>query len=315
VAQSSPLPLASAPAPLPPATAPFPANAFTVDVEDYFQVGVFQKHVRFDEWSGFDCRVERNLDVITSLLATRQVHATFFVLGWLAERYPAAIRRLADAGHEIASHGYGHRPIWDLTPAAFREDVERSQAAIGAITGRAPVTFRAPCFSVVRRTLWALDILAEAGIRYDSSIFPVDHPEYGIPDARRTIHRIRLASGAVLWEFPMTTGRVLGRNVAFCGGGYFRLLPYWLTRRGLERAQSSGHPFVFYMHPWEIDPAQPRLDERTGALGRFRHYVNLERTLPRLERLTADFRFGTMAEVFAHFERRGEVPEITYAAS
>ena len=289
-----------------------PPNAFTVDVEDYYQVGVFQERLKHEEWTGFESRVERNLDVICEILERRGVKATFFVLGWLAERHPKAMRALADAGHEIGSHGYAHRPIWTMTPEEFRADLVRSLDAVGTATGRRPDLYRAPCFSIVPRTLWALDVLADAGVRFDSSIFPVNHPEYGIPGAERNVHRIRTPGGRTIWEFPMTTGRVMGKNVAFCGGGYFRLLPYWLVRKGLAKAEKTGHPFVFYMHPWEIDPDQPRLDDRAGRLGRFRHYVNLAKTRGRLEKLVADFRLGTMGDVFRWFEARG-AREVTYS--
>ena len=273
-------------------------NAMTVDVEDYFQVGVFQDRISQSEWGDFPCRVERNLDLCLELLDERGIKATFFVLGWIAERFPAAIRRLVDEGHEVGSHGQTHLPIWKLSAEEFKDDIARSQDCLGEILGAPPTVYRAPCFSVTRKTLWALPILHDHGIRYDSSIFPVSHPEYGIPNAETGIHRVVLHDGRELLEFPMTVGRLLGRKIAFCGGGYFRLFPYWLTRRSLRAAQGEGQPFVFYLHPWELDPDQPRLFDRAGPLGRFRHYVNLGRNVAKFRRLLDEFRFGPMRDVF-----------------
>lgn len=287
-------------------------NALTIDVEDYFQVGVFQDRLPASEWESLTPRIERNLARCVELLDARGIKATFFVLGWIAERWPEAVRRLDEAGHEIGSHGHGHQPIWKLTPDEFREDVRRSQGAIGDAVGRAPTSFRAPCFSVVERTLWALEILQEEGIRDDSSIFPVNHPEYGIPSAETAIHRIELPGGSALREFPLTVGRVMGKQVAFCGGGYFRLLPYWMTRRFLRAAEATGRPFVFYLHPWELDPEQPRLHERATRLGRFRHYTNLAKTERRFAQLLDDFDFAPMGAVLDAVEAAGELPRVAY---
>lgn len=287
-------------------------NAFTVDVEDYYQVGVFQRHIRPDEWSDFEPRVERNVGRILDLCAEAKIKGTFFTLGWIAERQPEVVRRIVEAGHEIASHGYSHRPIWTMTEAEFRDDIVRAQKTIADACGVVPVTYRAPCFSVVKRTLWALRVLYECGIRFDSSIFPVAHPEYGIPEAERAVHRVKIDEHASIWEFPMTTSRVLGKNLAVCGGGYFRLLPYAVTKKALKEAQSTGRPFVFYLHPWEIDAEQPRLYERATLVGRFRHYVNLGRTETRLRRLLHDFDFATIGDVFRWYENRPEVRDVTY---
>lgn len=287
-------------------------NALTIDVEDYFQVGVFQDRLPTAEWDAFAPRVERNLDLCLELIEKRGIKATFFVLGWVAERWPAAIRRLVESGHEVGSHGYGHQPVWKLTPEAFREDVHRAQGTIGDAIGAQPTSYRAPCFSVVERTLWALEILHDEGIRDDSSIFPVNHPEYGIPGAETAIHRIELPNGGVLREFPMTVGKVFGKQVAFCGGGYFRLLPYWVTRRFLRNAESTGRPFVFYLHPWELDPEQPRLDERATRFGRFRHYNNLERTESRFSQLLDDFAFAPMKSVLDEAEAAAALPRVAY---
>ncbi|MCB9833763.1 MAG: DUF3473 domain-containing protein [Planctomycetes bacterium] len=284
------------------------ANALTIDVEDYFQVGVFQASIRPEDWGEFELRVERNLHLIRELLDRRGIKATFFVLGWVAERIPGLIAELAAAGHEIGSHGHGHRPIWHLDRESFRDDVRRSQGILGDILGAAPTSYRAPCFSVTRETLWALEILHEEGIRQDSSIFPVRHPEYGIPGSEKDLYRIALPAGGEILEFPMTVGRLAGRELAFCGGGWFRLFPYWLTRKALTRSAAEGRPFVFYLHPWELDPEQPRLYRHAGLLGRFRHYVNLGRNQRKFERLLDEFTFSSMGEVFAQRLSRG--PEL-----
>lgn len=285
----------------------------TIDVEDYFQVGVFQARIADSEWDSFECRVEHNLDRCLEILDERGIRGTFFTLGWIAERFPKAIKRLADEGHEVGSHGYGHRPIWDLDADSFRADIRRSQEVLGEVLGAAPTSYRAPCFSVRRDTLWALEILHEEGIRVDSSIFPVDHPEYGIPDAETQIHRIDLGGDAELLEFPMTVGKLLTKKAAFCGGGWFRLFPYALTRRSLASTNRRGRPFVFYLHPWELDPEQPRLADRTTRLGRFRHYVNLDRNPAKFRRLAGDFRFGTLSESIAAWRStHPELPLVDY---
>ena len=280
-------------------------NAFTVDVEDYFQVGVFQDRLSVAEWDGMESRIERNLDRCRALLDRHSVRATFFVLGWIAERHPAAIAALRDDGHEIGSHGHGHVPIWNQSEEEFAADVERANDAIAGAVGTPPTIYRAPCFSIVPRTLWALDVLHELGFQRDSSIFPVAHPEYGLPTAPHVIHRIELPRGGAILEFPMTVGRFLGRVTAFCGGGWFRLFPYAVSRARLREVEDSGRPFVFYIHPWELDPDQPRLHDRATRLGRFRHYVNLRRNESKVERLLGDFRFGTLGEVLDSCESRG----------
>ncbi len=287
----------------------------TIDVEDYFQVGVFQDRLHSDEWSNFELRIDRNLEKCCQILEDVDVKATFFVLGWVAERIPKAIKRLADEGHEVGSHGFNHQPIWKLDEKEFAEDIARSQGVLGEILGATPTCYRAPCFSVTAQTLWALDILHEAGFTHDSSIFPVQHPEYGIPDAPESLHRIQLPNGGELSEFPMTVGSLLGKKLAFCGGGWFRLFPYSLTQRSLKKSQGT-RPFVFYLHPWELDPDQPKLHDRTGRLGRFRHYVNLKTNEAKFRRLLADFEFGTMRSVFdATVEANGELPLVDYGLS
>ncbi|WP_017941947.1 MULTISPECIES: XrtA system polysaccharide deacetylase [unclassified Thioalkalivibrio] len=271
-------------------------NALTVDVEDYFQVSALAPCIPRDTWDARECRIERNLERILELFDQNGAQATFFTLGWIAERYPHAIRRIVDAGHELASHGYGHERVTDLTPAAFRSDIERAQRIIEDLSGAPVRGYRAPSFSIGEGNLWALEILREVGLEYSSSIYPVHHDHYGMPGAPRHPHRP--VSAGVL-ELPPATLRMGGRNLPAAGGGYFRLLPYALSRRALRRIGAvDAMPAVFYFHPWEIDPGQPRVPG-LGARSRFRHYVNLHRMESRLERLLQDFRWGRMDRVFA----------------
>jgi len=269
-------------------------NAFTVDVEDYFQVSALEPHFPRDKWDSVPCRVERNVERILALLERHDAKATFFTLGWLAERYPLLIRRIADAGHEVASHGYGHQRASALTPEAFSADIVLAKAVLEDISGAAVHGYRAPSFSIGRGNLWAHDCIAEAGYRYSSSVYPVKHDHYGIPDAPR--FPWRLGNGLV--EVPISTMRWLGRNWPAGGGGFFRLLPYQVSRWQIAKVnREDDRPAIFYFHPWEIDPEQPRVRE-ASAKTRFRHYINLERTESRLERLLSDFAWGRADEVF-----------------
>jgi len=279
---------------LPRMPAPAITNALTIDVEDYFQVSALAPYIARSGWDAQACRVERNVERILQMLARHGVRATFFTLGWIAERYPPLVRSIVAQGHELASHGHAHERASELDRAAFRQDVERAKKLLEDLGGREVRGYRAPSFSIGRANLWALDVLAETGHRYSSSIYPIAHDHYGMPDAPRFAHRV--AEGLI--EIPATTVRLGGRNLPAGGGGYFRLLPYaasrWLIRRvNAADAQSA----VFYFHPWEIDPAQPRVPG-TDAKTRFRHYVNLGRTEGRLERLLGDFRWGRMDEIF-----------------
>ncbi len=279
---------------LPRMPAPAITNALTIDVEDYFQVSALAPYIARSGWDAQACRVERNVERILQMLARHGVRATFFTLGWIAERYPPLVRSIVAQGHELASHGHAHERASELDRAAFRQDVERAKKLLEDLGGREVRGYRAPSFSIGRANLWALDVLAETGHRYSSSIYPIAHDHYGMPDAPRFAHRV--AEGLI--EIPATTVRLGGRNLPAGGGGYFRLLPYaasrWLIRRvNAVDAQSA----VFYFHPWEIDPAQPRVPG-TDAKTRFRHYVNLGRTEGRLERLLGDFRWGRMDEIF-----------------
>ncbi|MFO7954971.1 XrtA system polysaccharide deacetylase [Thioalkalivibrio sp.] len=271
-------------------------HALTVDVEDYFQVSALAPQIPRDTWEARECRIERNLDRILALFDRHNARATFFTLGWIAERYPGAVRRIVDAGHELASHGYGHQRVTDLSPQEFREDVIRARGLLEDLSGVPIRGYRAPSFSIGAGNLWALEVLAETGHDYSSSIYPVRHDHYGMPDAPREAHRP--LPGGIL-ELPPATLRMGGRNLPAAGGGYFRLLPYALSRQALRRIEHvDAMPAVFYFHPWEIDPHQPRVPGIT-AKSRFRHYVNLHRMEGRLDRLLQDFRWGRMDQVFA----------------
>ncbi|MBS0366423.1 MAG: DUF3473 domain-containing protein [Proteobacteria bacterium] len=271
-------------------------NAFTVDVEDYFQVAALAPAVSRESWPTREYRVEANTERLLALLAERGILGTFFVLGWVAERSPALIQRIAAAGHEIACHGYSHQLIYQQTPAVFHGETQRAKSYLEDVTGAAVLGYRAASFSITRASLWALDILAELGFQYDSSVFPIRHDRYGIPGARPEPHRIGAPSGATLVEFPMSAAEWLGVQVPVSGGGYFRILPYWLTRAGLKQINTRHQrPFTFYLHPWEVDPGQPRL--KVGAFSRFRHYTNLHRCEARLRRAMADFSFAPMRDV------------------
>jgi polysaccharide deacetylase family protein (PEP-CTERM system associated) len=272
-------------------------NAMSVDVEDYFHVSVFDGVVPRSEWDRLESRVERNTDRLLSIFAEHGVSATFFVLGWVAERHPDLVRRIASAGHELASHGYAHRLVYDQTPQAFRQDVRRAKGLIEDAGGTLVCGYRAPSYSIVPRSLWALDILIEEGYTYDSSIFPIRHDRYGIAVSGRHPYRITRGEASIV-EAPASTTVVGPVNLPIAGGGYFRILPYAWTRWGMSRLNESERlPAIFYLHPWEIDPDQPRL--RAGLLSRFRHYRNLHQTEPRLRTLLRDFAFGPMRDVIA----------------
>ena len=269
-------------------------NALTIDVEDYFQVSAFAPYICRDGWDARECRVERNVGRILELLAERDIKATFFTLGWIAERYPQVVRQIVEGGHELASHGYGHERASDLTPEAFSQDIQRAKALLEDLGGTPVIGYRAPSFSIGVGNLWAFDKLARAGYRYSSSIYPIKHDHYGMPDSPRFAYRV----GAGLLEIPVTTLRVMKRNLPSSGGGYFRLLPYAVSRWMLRKVnREDREPAVFYFHPWEIDVDQPRIagiDART----RFRHYVNIGRTEGRLRSLMRDFRWGRMDQIF-----------------
>ena len=283
-------------------------NYLSFDIEDYFQVSAFETISRPDSWHSRPLRVERNTGRILALLQSRGIKSTFFILGWVAERCPDLVKRIAAAGHEIASHGYHHQRVTTLDRNAFREDVRSSKALLERLSGQAVLGYRAPSYSISAQTPWAFDELHAAGYRYDSSIFPIRHDLYGIRDwPRFSGYAVKSASGAwhpvaepnadrqALLEVPITTLKLVGRNLPIAGGGYFRLLPYALTRWGLRHInREEKQPFVFYLHPWEFDPDQPRM---TGAgwKSNFRHYLNLDKTEARFKRLLSDFDFTTIS--------------------
>jgi polysaccharide deacetylase family protein (PEP-CTERM system associated) len=293
-------------------------NAMTVDVEDYFHASAFDRVVSRESWAARESRVVPNTARLLEVFERCNVRATFFILGWVAERHPQLVRDIAAAGHEVASHGFYHQLIYTLTLDQFRQDVRRAKATIEDACGRQVRGYRAPSFSIVHPSLWALDVLIEEGYAYDSSIFPIRHDRYGIPDAPRLPHvidrnrrkmarrkaerddtprRTRADLPRRIVEVPAATVRLGNRNLPIAGGGYFRLLPYAWTRWGMARANQAGEPVVFYIHPWEVDPGQPRLP--VGRLTAWRHYGGLGRTLGRLERLCADFAFDTIGATLA----------------
>lgn len=268
----------------------------TVDVEDYFQVQAFAGCVKREDWDSLPCRVEANTDRILAQFAETNTVATFFTLGWVAARYPALIRRIVEAGHELASHGHGHQLVHQLSPEEFREDLQRAKGTLEDVGGVTVRGYRAPTFSIGPQNPWAFDVLAETGHLYSSSVYPVRHDLYGAPDAPRFAHRV--ASGSIL-EIPLTTLRLGQHNVPIAGGGYFRLMPYSVFKAALKRFNASeNRAGVFYFHPWEIDADQPRI---TGAsrLAKFRHYVNIGAVPKRLDKLLQDFRWARMDDVFA----------------
>lgn len=269
-------------------------NALTIDVEDYFQVSAFAPFIERSDWDARECRVERNVDRILTLLDACGTHATFFTLGWIAERYPTLVRRIVADGHELASHGYGHERVTDLSAEAFFQDIHRAKALLEDISGVPVQGYRAPSFSIGAGNLWALDTLQSVGYRYSSSIYPIRHDHYGMPDAPRFAYQVR----AGLIEVPPTTLRMFNRNLPSSGGGYFRLFPYPLSRWMLRQVHRQDRlPAVFYFHPWEIDVEQPRV-RGIGFKTRFRHYVNIGRMESRLQQLLRDFRWGRMDHIF-----------------
>lgn len=269
-------------------------NAMTIDVEDYFQVSAFAPYIARSDWDARECRVERNIERILALLDEHQTKATFFTLGWIAERYPQLVRDIVAGGHELASHGYGHERVSDLTPQSFANDIGRAKKLLEDLGGQAVLGYRAPSFSIGERNLWAFDTLLEQGYRYSSSVYPIQHDHYGMPDSPRFAYPVREG----LLEVPVTTLRKFNRNLPSSGGGYFRLLPYALSRWMIRQVnQIDQQPAVFYFHPWEIDTEQPRVDGIDGKT-RFRHYVNIPRTHARIAQLLSDFSWRRMDEIF-----------------
>lgn len=271
-----------------------PVNAFTVDVEDYYHVSGFADRIAPDDWDSYESRVVPSTRRILELLDGCSVRGTFFVLGWVADRFPELVREIQQAGHELGCHSYSHRLVYQMTPDEFRNDLRRARRAIEDVAGTPVLAYRAPSFSITEKSLWALDVLVEEGFAYDSSIFPIHHDRYGIPGAQRFPHLIERRTGTLV-EFPPSVCRIGKLNAPVGGGGYFRLYPAALTERWLARINSVEHqPFMFYIHPWEFDPDQPRLPGSRRS--RFRHYLNLDKTEQRTRRLLQRFRFGTMTE-------------------
>lgn len=271
-------------------------NAMSIDVEDYFQVSAFAPHIRREDWDSLPCRVERNVDVILGLLDETNAKATFFTLGWIAERYPQVVRRIVDGGHELASHGYGHQRASDLTPEQFRDDITRAKRILEDLGGVVIRGYRAPSFSINRNNWWAVQELENAGYVYSSSIYPVRHDHYGMPDAPRFPNRPNGEQGIL--ELPPTTLPLMGRNLPAAGGGWFRLLPYSVSRWMLRRVNAQDQAAcMFYFHPWELDAGQPR-QSGLSARTQFRHYVNLHRMPGRLRQLLTDFEWDRVDRVF-----------------
>ena len=270
------------------------SNAFTIDVEDYFQVSAFASYISRSSWDSLDCRVEKNITLILALLDTYHVKATFFTLGWIAERYPIMVRQIVAQGHELASHGYGHERVSDLTASEFLSDISLSKKILEDIGGVEVFGYRAPSFSIGENNLWAFDALLEAGYKYSSSIYPIQHDHYGMPNSPRFPYESRKN----LLEIPITTLRFLNKNFPSSGGGYFRLLPYELSNWMLNRVnEKEKKPAIFYFHPWEIDVMQPRIPG-VNWKSKFRHYVNLDKTEDKLKRLLSDFEWDRMDKVF-----------------
>jgi polysaccharide deacetylase family protein (PEP-CTERM system associated) len=269
------------------------ANALTIDVEDYYMVSAFSDVVKFEDWHSYESRIEKNTYILLNLLNKHNVKATFFILGWVAEHYPELVRNIHSAGHEVACHGYNHRLIYHLTPKQFREDVRIAKNILEDITGTPVIGYRAASYSIIKKTLWALDILIEEGFLYDSSIFPIHHDRYGLPEADRFPHVIKRNNGTIM-EFPPSTYKMFGQNIPVAGGGYLRLFPLHLTKTAFKRINSNEKkPFVLYLHPWEIDTDQPRLNGRLKS--KIRHYINLNSTMPKLRCFLEEFSFKPLS--------------------
>lgn len=272
-------------------------NAMTVDVEDYFQVGAFEKIIDPKDWDDFPCHVEKNIDRILQMFDDHNVKATFFTLGWIAQRYPQVVKRIVESGHELASHGYGHLRVTDQSREVFLEDVSSAKKILEDIGGVKILGYRAPSFSIGDKNLWALDVLRETGHIYSSSIYPIQHDHYGMPSAPRfAFHPID--NDETFIEMPVTTAMVMGKKRPCGGGGFFRLLPYLMSRYAMKKVnKDDGQSCIFYFHPWEIDETQPRM-EKASLKSKFRHYVNIKQMEPKIRKVLGDFDWAPMAKVF-----------------
>ena len=270
-------------------------NGITVDVEDWFQVSVLRNEIRYEDWDAQESRIVANICRVLGLLEDFDVKATFFVLGWIAERFPEIVLTIKKYGHEIGSHGYAHKLIYEHSREEFAADLERSIAILEGITGDKIKYYRAPSFSITSDTLWALEVLVEQGIQYDSSIFPIKHDLGGNPDMPRFPFRLKFKSGAILNEFPLPTMQLLGKNMPIAGGGYLRILPMWFIKNGIRKNNQAGIPVILYFHPWELDPDQPRV--KLDLSSRFRHYSNLHLTEERVRELLSEFKFTSLGEL------------------
>jgi polysaccharide deacetylase family protein (PEP-CTERM system associated) len=267
-------------------------NAMSIDLEDWFCVNNLKGAIQREDWDKCEMRVVSSTRRILDLLDKHNTQATFFTLGWIAERVPELVSDIERAGHEIATHGYSHTLLTDMTRDSFEADLKRALEVTRGCVSQTVIGYRAPSFTITSKTLWALDVLSRNGIRYDSSVFPIGyHPDYGMPGVSLSVYH----HDSSLVEFPMSCAEVLGRRIPCSGGGYFRLLPYAITRRLLRRCNAQGRPVIFYLHPWEVDPGQPRV--KLPPLKRFRHYCNLDKTMGRLERLLVDFEFTSVRRV------------------
>jgi len=287
-------------------------HALTVDVEDYFQVSAFANQLSMTDWPNWPLRVEQNTYALLELFEQQKICATFFVLGWVAGRCPELIRAIHKAGHEVASHGMTHQLIYNQKPEIFREETFRSKQLIEDIIGEAIFGYRAASYSITPHSLWALETLIDAGFSYDSSIFPVHHDRYGMPGAPLNIHTAQIKENKQIIEFPLTSAKFIKGRLPVAGGGYFRIYPYFFTQMMLKRASKEiNQPFIFYLHPWEVDPEQPRIPN-ASLFSRFRHYTNLKRCMPRLEKLTTDFEFTSVKNVIDTFQASNALENFDY---
>jgi polysaccharide deacetylase family protein (PEP-CTERM system associated) len=273
-------------------------NALTIDLEDYYHVSAFSEQIAVDQWSSATSRIERNTELLLDLLDSAGCKATFFTLGWVAEKHPHVVRRVAERGHEIACHSLRHRTVYNMTREEFRDDTLQAKSLLEDCSGTRVVGYRAPSFSITEKSYWALEVLAELGFTFDSSIFPVAHPNYGIPNFTRDPQRVQTSNGPIV-EFPMSVLEIAGLRSPFGGGAYLRFLPYWYTRWGVRFLNATeGRPVCVYLHPWELDPDQPRMSGRLTS--RMRHYIGLRKTPAKFAQLIRDFEFGTLGSMVDH---------------